>query len=622
MRHLVAALERRRGAASADAGVTLIEVVVATVILGILASSVLALVISAQKQSVSNRNRVAAANLAAREIEYVREQFMATSSGPLDVAHAGVVTNAHPLAGGAAGSPLVLDGTPYTVVRSSSWDITAGTNSACVGGSIVEHPALVVSVRVTWPGMGNVQPVTNTAVLAPERGDGLATTASFAAVQVTDSKGQPSSGRTVVVSSPSESATALTDGTGCAVLQLNPPTGGATYTARFSDSGYVDITGTTSAQRSLGIIKPGVLNHSVQIALDKAASVTINITGGVSASDVAGATVGLYQAESSGSSIKAVTMAGLSQTVTNLWPTNYTAFFGVDQPATMPAMVTLVPGGTGTLDVPFEWATLAVTGTPGALGPIPAPTLVATTPGATSCTGGGARAVSADAVQLVAGTWSFWLSSPVTGCLKGLADQTLASGPNPNIAWASTALRLTDVPMGAGAVWISPQASGGACSATNAVKIADNGGAEIVTPPLPGGSWYVFVAPDSGGPGTPCFSAGAVSTPYGQTTTFPWPGASVTVTNVPAASPWHENYQVIASRTPLTCSTTRTPSGATVIGAPRSSSVTGTLPTGSWYLYRQSLTTAGCLAFDSSPVALVGPSAYTINFSTKVVTSP
>ena len=197
-------------------------------VFGILASVVLGLVLSAQRTSVDNRNRVAAANLAAREVEYVREQFMATASGPMDVANAGTVNNPHPLAGGVAGDPLVLDGTAYSVVRSVMWNITGETGvSACEGGTLVEHPSLIVTVRVTWPGMGITEPVVNQAVLAPDRGAGLPTTASFAAVAVKDSAGAPNPYRTVVVSSSSETRTGLTDTSGCAVIPLAPPVAGA-----------------------------------------------------------------------------------------------------------------------------------------------------------------------------------------------------------------------------------------------------------------------------------------------------------------------------------------------------------------------------------------------------------
>ena len=51
----------------------------------------------------------------------------------------------------------------------------------------------------------------------------------------------------------------MTDASGCAVIQLSPPTSGATYTASFPNPGYVDIAGTVNPERTIGLIHPGVV---------------------------------------------------------------------------------------------------------------------------------------------------------------------------------------------------------------------------------------------------------------------------------------------------------------------------------------------------------------------------
>ena len=157
-----------------ETGLTLVEVVVALVVLGILAMATLGILLNTQRTSVDARARVGAANLAAREIDLVREKFLASDDGPLTVANEGVVVNGNPLTGGAVGDPLELDGTQYTVRRSATWNIMGAGASACEGGSIVDHPALTVEVEVTWPGMGSTKPVRSSTILAPERGQGLA----------------------------------------------------------------------------------------------------------------------------------------------------------------------------------------------------------------------------------------------------------------------------------------------------------------------------------------------------------------------------------------------------------------------------------------------------------------
>ena len=605
---------RRRGTVGGDEGVTLIEVVVAMVVMLVLASTVLGLVITAQKQSIGNRNRVAASNLAAREIEFVREQFLATSSGPLDVANAGVRTNAHPLAGGTSGAPLVIDGAEYTVEQSSAWNPTGTSASACDGGGLVNHPTLIVSVRVTWPGMGTITPVTNTAVLAPERGIGLDTTAAFAAVSVKDAAGQPSPFRHVTVYSTTENVSGVTDMNGCAVIALAPPTAGSSYTAKFTDAGYVDITRTEFPERSIGVITPGTLSSSSEISLDRAATVTIQVTGTITAAEAAGSTVSLYQSEASGSSIIPITLTGLSTLVTNLWPTDYTAFFGSKLPSTMPAMVTLAPGATGTLSVPFLTADFVVTGVPAVS---TAGTEVVAAPPSGSCTDPTAKVITPSAGHLVAGTWSFWLRSAALGCSEGPSSVALEEGPNPDVAWASSTLSISGAP--SGPVWASPGASGGSCSATNAQKISDVGG-NLAPVSLAAGDWYIFSAPGGSSPGTPCKSAGLVAVPYGTASTLSWPAmtSTVTVGNVSYAA-----YSTIfASLTRITvCDKTSSNGTGVVAFTYGSNSFTATLPAGTWYLHRGSAYNS-CQAWGANPLTVSGSTSYSVDFDRGRVTTP
>ena len=118
----------------------------------------------------SDRNRVAAADLAARELEITRNTFTASTSGPNNVAATLHVVNGNPLpGGGAVGSPLVVDDTPYTVTRDVEWLPAGSGKSACDGGAGVTYPSLEVTVTVTWPQMSGVQPVQSTTILTPPK---------------------------------------------------------------------------------------------------------------------------------------------------------------------------------------------------------------------------------------------------------------------------------------------------------------------------------------------------------------------------------------------------------------------------------------------------------------------
>jgi type II secretory pathway pseudopilin PulG len=600
-----------------DGGSTLIEVVIATVILGIMAAAVLGILFTAQASSRDSRNRVAASNLAAREIDLVRQVFGATDTGPLEIANAGLVTNPNQFPYGVAGQPLVVDGTPYTVIRSVAWNITGTGESACEGGIAVEHPTLIVTVSVSWPRMGTTKPVVNTASLAPERGLGLPTTASFVAVMVKDSTGAPSPGRTVTVSSPSETITGSTDPSGCAVLAVFPPAAGAEYVARFPDVGYVDITGTTNPERSIGRVMQQQLLANVEIALDQAASVVIRMTGsGLTAADVAGTTVSLYQSEASGSSVTQHVVSGIDTLVPNLWPTQYAAFFGTEVPGTFTNLINLPPGGSAILEVPFEFAEFNVTD-------LPAPgTVIAAAPGG-SCTTPGARTIDPAGDRLPPGTWSFFLSSPDFGCSNGPADVSLQPGPNGAVAWAETSLTVLGAPTGQGAIWaVSNRVSASSCSTTNAIKLADDGG--TVGPiELPSGDWYVYAMADSGGvpAGGACRDAGLVAVPYGQVTTHSWTPISSTVTVIGAPT---GSYLVIATGSPATTCT------RWVVGDPygqfteTGSGHVRTLTQGTWYLYSWDTTYYGDPNRCSGgyPITIGWEPSYTMTWSDGAVTTP
>lgn len=608
-----------------ESGLTLVEVVVALVVLGVLAMATLSILLSSQRTSVDARNRVAAANLAAREIDIVREKFLATDDGPLTVANEGVVINGNPLAGGTVGQPLQVDGGSYTVRRSATWNITGTGASACEGGTAVEHPSLVIDVEVTWPGMGTTQPVRSTTVLAPERGQGLDSTAAFVAIMVKDSRGAPNAGRTVVVSSSSESRSAVTDPSGCAVVALNPPAGGAEYTARFPDSGYVDMSGATSPERLIGLVVPGQLVSNVQIAIDRAGELRVRLTGsGLSDSDVAGSTVSLIQAEASGSSVSQHTASGIETLVTGLWPTSYSAFFGTEIPAVLPASVDLPPGGSVTIEIPFEFARFAVTGlSPGG------GTLYAAPTGG-GCDGADARPLSPSAASLPPGVWTFYYEHPDFGCSEGPSDHELFPGVNSDLEWQESRLTVTGAPTGAGSIWAVPgDIASGSCTDAGgrAIELSPSGGT-VGPRVLPAGNWYVFAMPKVGGQpsGTPCVDAGLVAVPYEQDTTFAWPASSamLTVTNVPSG--WGDNqYRVVASPSSnLSCSTSSTtPAGAIQFSPPNSATQSSSLSQGTWYIYRQRTSGGtGNRCTGGFPITIGWAPSYTMDFSNGNVTTP
>ncbi len=143
--------------ARVTSGFTMIELMVSMVILAMVSSAFAYGLQLALSVTQSDRARVQASNLAARELEIVRNEFGASKSAPTNLGAMSEATNPHALPGQTAGQPLDLDGTDFTVVRTVEW-LPAGTGtSPCDGGSAVTYPSLGVNVRVSWEVNGDVR---------------------------------------------------------------------------------------------------------------------------------------------------------------------------------------------------------------------------------------------------------------------------------------------------------------------------------------------------------------------------------------------------------------------------------------------------------------------------------
>lgn len=238
------AVLRRDGAA--DEGFGLVEAVVAALVLMLFSGAVFGMIGTTLKVSKVDRQRVAASNLASREMEITRNSLRGGDAAVLALVGAGTVTDPDPT--GPAG-PSVVDGVPYTVTRTVTWLPTGTGTSACDGGSTVTYPAVHVNVVVTWPDIGSVRPVTSDSIVTPNK-TLLNTSLSYVAVKVVTYAGTPSASRPVSVSGPSGSWTVQTDDAGCAVFGLSS-TGSHSFS--LTEGGYVDFASNTPASQSVSV---------------------------------------------------------------------------------------------------------------------------------------------------------------------------------------------------------------------------------------------------------------------------------------------------------------------------------------------------------------------------------
>ncbi|GAB3597209.1 hypothetical protein GCM10027446_24950 [Angustibacter peucedani] len=345
--------DRVRG--NSDAGFGMVELLFSMVIFTIIATAVAYGLQSATNATRQDRNRVQAASLASRELEIVRQEFQDISiDGPALIGDAGTVTNPHPLKGQTVGNPLTVDGLPFTVTRSATWQPAGVGASACDGGSAVTYPVLAVNVQVTWAQMGNTQPVESNTVLTPRKSQIIGTDA-YAAVKVVAADGSGVGGMPVTISNGATTLTTNTADDGCATFQLTGSATPVAYTATASKSGYVSNTYTPTATGSLSI-KAGTLART-SLAYDKAVSVTVNQTvNGGFALPAQNAPVTLYSPDIVGGT-KSFPGSGASTTITGLWPSTagYISWPGTckqSDPAsaggTRQAAVVVAGGGSGT----------------------------------------------------------------------------------------------------------------------------------------------------------------------------------------------------------------------------------------------------------------------------------
>lgn len=132
---------------SRDQGFTLIEVLVAMVVFGVLSVLVAYLLTTAMTITRSNRSSEVAANLAAQAVDQARS-----------------ASNVFSVVSGV--STTTVDGTTYTVTKSAGWLTNAGTASDCGTSGLLQNKTLNVSV--TWSGMrSGASPVQASTLLAP-----------------------------------------------------------------------------------------------------------------------------------------------------------------------------------------------------------------------------------------------------------------------------------------------------------------------------------------------------------------------------------------------------------------------------------------------------------------------
>jgi len=245
-----------------DAGFSIVEVLVATLIFMLLSLGIAQATVTSIRLSGDQKHRVTALSLAAGAIDQVR-----AIGDPFKVLD--------------DTSTSAIDGITYTIVRQTEWVSGNGTDIPCGGSGTANLQVKRINVSVTWTGhLGNAAPVKSDTVLAPV-GRINDPTQGTIIIAATRADGSGSSGVTPTVTPVSGGATALTtappatDSDGCSyALRVVP----GVYKVSLSKSNYVDITQNPSPSLNVTVVAGSTV--SAPFGYDLAAKFTMTYAPG------------------------------------------------------------------------------------------------------------------------------------------------------------------------------------------------------------------------------------------------------------------------------------------------------------------------------------------------------
>lgn len=240
-----------------DAGFSIVEVLVATLIFMLLSLGIAQATVTSIRLSGDQKHRVTALSLAAGEIDKVR-----ALGDPFKVLD--------------DSSTSTIDGITYTIVRQTEWVSGNGTDIPCGGSGTANLQVKRINVSVTWTGqMAPTSAVTSNTVLAPV-GRINDPTQGTIMIAATRADGSGSSGVTPTVTPVSGGATALTtappvtDSDGCSyALRVVP----GVYKVALSKSNYVDITQNSNPSLNVTVVAGSTV--SAPFGYDLAAKFTM-----------------------------------------------------------------------------------------------------------------------------------------------------------------------------------------------------------------------------------------------------------------------------------------------------------------------------------------------------------
>ncbi len=240
-----------------DAGVSIVEVLVAITILALTMTATASSVIQALEVARDSRESVLGANIAQFELERLRSIPFVDWVTSARTGSNNTATTTERAAG--------PDGQVYDVTREVVWVEAGGTRSGCetaIAGGEDGADYVRVSQTVTFPDR-DLAPVTNVSIITPRLSFYDPLTGNLA-VYVTDRDGNGAAGHNVTISGAAGLETAVTDNFGCAFFSFLPVDTSAPATNAY------DVSITTTDH-----VTPAGLPQIIDVAVVAAQATTV-----------------------------------------------------------------------------------------------------------------------------------------------------------------------------------------------------------------------------------------------------------------------------------------------------------------------------------------------------------
>jgi prepilin-type N-terminal cleavage/methylation domain-containing protein len=220
---------------TADAGLTLVEVMVAMIVFALIATAGTAMLVTGVSTTRLEKNKTIATGVAATALENLRSY----ASKPAAFDPTLPSQNILPPHGNTVTTQTV--GTEiFTITQTTQWVPKSAPAGSCdatgQGGNSAVQPVLEATESVTWPAQSAItKPVTTTTTFTPPIADQTSGTGGID-LKVTDQTGTGVVGIPIAITGPT-TANIVSDSRGCAFAAYLTP---GTYTATLSSPGYID----------------------------------------------------------------------------------------------------------------------------------------------------------------------------------------------------------------------------------------------------------------------------------------------------------------------------------------------------------------------------------------------